>query len=673
MSPLPTIKAESLMQALRDGQELLDEPCSGRRTEQGVEFRVIEDDVDLDAISYPHKLAIRYASFKGRLNLREARFDGTVDLSSCVFERGITLEGARLGGNLILDDAKVYSMGNFSQVQVQGNLLARLIKVGKSSTGEGGDVQLKGAKVTGYVDFRGAYIQNDLNLQTAELGASFFCSPYEPAKKGDQVIWLHPKIGGKVWLRGAKVADQVVFAGANLEGDLDLQNAHIGHGLFCRPPSEREPQTIQHITIDGTAANRHTTVGGRTSLNGATVGYLVDFSSADLRQGLDLQSAALGGSFFCTVEEGHPRPRIGALRNWPGGKKVAVWLNGAKVAGPVHFLGADIQGDLHLDSADLGMNLFCKPQGTDPSSGKIHRTVIEGDAWLRGTKVAGQVELSGTQIKGKLILEAAEIGGELFCKSSEGYSTEIGQSVNLRAARIRAAEIEWSCLPKELDLSTAQFTKLELQGTPPPRITIDAEGLHFQQLRLRDTKYILSILKSTCPFRKGTYQYLENWLRNGGEDELARDVYQEMRRRERKEGHMSRLARLGDAFLDWSVGYGFATYRLFYYFVPAVLLCCLLFASPKGMKRSVEPRASASTAAAPTAWDVFWLSVQTNLAVVPLGAAKDWTPSEEVVTLGNYSFFHMRYIDCATVFSLASYVTVPLFIAGLSGLLKKEK
>jgi hypothetical protein len=57
------------------------------------------------------------------------------------------------------------------------------------------------------------------------------------------------------------------------------------------------------------------------------------------------------------------------------------------------------------------------------------------------------------------------------------------------------------------------------------------------------------------------YEQLEKVLRSSGDERGARAIYIEKRRSVRKTGTLGAAARAWDWFLDWSIGYGYQTWR----------------------------------------------------------------------------------------------------------------
>ena len=292
---------------------------------------------------------------------------------------------------------------------------------------------------------------------------------------------------------------------------------------------------------------------------------------------------------------------------------------------------------------------------------------------MSGTKVAGQVSFSGAVIRGDLNLQNTEIGGVLFCTPQDDkhdLCTEVRGNVNLSQCRISSAQLDGRiCANGRVSLALAQVGKLDFHACLPAKV--DTEGLRFQQLTLPNDDY-LGLLEATEPFQKSTYVFVENWLRNRGEDKMADRVYLAMRRRDRQKG-MRFFARLGDWFLGITIGYGIKSYRLFFfYFLPVLVATYLLFRDPQ----AVEPnRGVVGAPAAEETWsagDAFWMALQINLPLVEVIATEKWLPSSRPVALFGRTL-PLRYSDYASTFSLLSWIAVPLFLAGISGLVKRKQ
>jgi hypothetical protein len=62
------------------------------------------------------------------------------------------------------------------------------------------------------------------------------------------------------------------------------------------------------------------------------------------------------------------------------------------------------------------------------------------------------------------------------------------------------------------------------------------------------------------------------------------------------------------------------------------------------------------------------VAVRINVPVVNLGVKTDWSPSSERIP-----WLGISYETYAGFVTLTSWITVPLFLAALSGILKREK
>ena len=213
---LRTISAEEFAKSIRDHQIQDFSRC------------LIEGDVDLNAIDYPHKLVIEDSLFRGRFDVGGAHFAKSVDLSRCTFEQGVDFSGTRVDGHLVLHSAVIQAgavegaSAKFELVRIDGNLVVSRMQ---SDLG----LDLRNIKITGDVGLSGARVKGDLFLQAPRSGSGLFCRP-----EGGQPT----EIGGKAWLVGAKVTGAVAFSGAQVTGDLYLRAPRLGRPVL---PAQGRP------------------------------------------------------------------------------------------------------------------------------------------------------------------------------------------------------------------------------------------------------------------------------------------------------------------------------------------------------------------------------------------------------------------------------------------------
>jgi hypothetical protein len=180
------------------------------------------------------------------------------------------------------------------------------------------------------------------------------------------------------------------------------------------------------------------------------------------------------------------------------------------------------------------------------------------------------------------------------------------------------------------------------------------------------------LLRRTHPFKRSTYLAVEAWLRNKGLDEPARRVYQQMSERDLVTGRSSRLGRwLKWLFLGVAIGYGARPQRLIGVFVLAFALSCWVFAQPGSLvSYSERPAASPDPwpAEARTPWVTFGVALRCHFPMLLFLGEPNYVPSPNPIPrLG------IRYDSYALLISAVSWVMVPLFLAGLTGIVRQRE
>lgn len=175
--------------------------------------------------------------------------------------------------------------------------------------------------------------------------------------------------------------------------------------------------------------------------------------------------------------------------------------------------------------------------------------------------------LSGLVAPEEINLHDARIDGDLHAQSTDDHSTKFGRVTadNLKVTGtldftgveiactddkpcldLSFAEVQGDChLPggngsvRALNLYHAKLGEVEFAGGGLPAVT--ADGMTFRRLTVPRPDGIppgdeyVHFLEHTRPFQKGTYEVVENYLRERGEDETADRVFREMRRRDRRQ------------------------------------------------------------------------------------------------------------------------------------------
>jgi hypothetical protein len=227
---------------------------------------VIAGTLDLESCRIPRDLRLAGCRFTAPLVLRSAVIDtvlldgsdlpglvatrldarGSIYLRSARLAGGIDLLGARIGGDLMLDNATILHQGDTafdgSHISMRGNLT------------------LRGTRVRGMVEISGAQVGGDLVLTGLDL----------EHHDGPALDARRVQVQGDVSLRTVRIAGEVNLIGARVASDLLLDG-----GSFSAPGAFA--LTLNLAVIDGAIFMRDgTRLDGALSLNGTQVGLIVD-------------------------------------------------------------------------------------------------------------------------------------------------------------------------------------------------------------------------------------------------------------------------------------------------------------------------------------------------------------------------------------------------------------
>ncbi len=647
---------------------------------------IVEGDVDLDGVEYPHRLVLTHTVFLGHVRMSEARFAHTVDLSGCEFRQNLNLFAARVDGQLKLPRARIYRgdrpplRHNFDQIEVKGRLNATHLHSEVS-------LSLRQACL-GEVSFDGIQVEGDVDFQIARVTGDVFCQSLEGARA---------EIQGCVRMAGLSVGGHVDLCGIRIDGNLDASNSGIGGDFLCQPIHGFRPMVLGEMSLFGVR------VGGQVGLRGLSVSR-----EEEPRAGLNLGSAEIREDLRCSTAGGYRTEIFGP-----------VTLAGARIGGVAHFGGARIgcaprvDGCVHylaLHGAEIGRGLrICPDGGFRPeilggvfgTSARIShvlvidRAVIGGDLDLQRTVVNGRMlcafddefyaarpDASGrdvpghVEVRGRLDLSGAQIqelilDGRLFEATDRPSSDLRWRREFFR--RMLSGHQEPQAEEPRLRLDRARLSKLSIRHRLPE--SLSADGMTFDDLDLLccegQCEYT-ELLRRTRPFKRSTYLAVEGWLNNKGLDEAARRVYLQMSDRDLVTGHSSFLSRwLKWLLLGVTIGYGVRPKRLIGLFLIAFVLSCWVFSQP-GSLVSYNERPAATPDPLPleaqNPWMTLGVALRCHFPMLLFLGEPNYVPSPRVIPgLG------LRYDAYALLISAVSWVLVPLFLAGLTGIVRKRQ
>jgi len=630
----------------RPADELVAALCAGRPIR--IEHAIVDGDIHLNAVVYAPKLVLHYTVFRGHFHLSEARFDHTVDLTGCDFQEGLNLFATRIDGQLKLPRATIRRgcrapvVHNFDQIEVRGRLNgARLqSEIGLSfRQAQLGEVSLDGVHVTG-----------DLDFQLAAVAGDFFCETLRETDAPERV-----EIQGRVRLSGARIGGQATFRGARITGGLLLVDAEIREDLRC-----------------GLQGNLRCEILGPVRMTGAKIGGMAYFGGARLGDEAALRTTT-------------PPPAIAACHN-------AVWMQAVEIDRGLHFAPegehlTEIYGNVFGVSAHVAHQL------------SFDRTHVHGDVDLQRAVVNGRLLFAFDEeyyrlipdalgrdchgrlrIDGRLLLNGVQaqelvLDGRLFdCDATVAareHPPTRRDERRLFFHRMLTGQLEPAEDDSRLKLDRSRLSKLQIEEKVPEGIS--ADGMSFDDLQLpRGSCEYSELPRRTRPFKKSPYLAVEAWLRNKGFDQEAKRVYMDMCDRDLNAGQSPRLGRwLRWLFLGVMIGYGTRPLRLLGLFFLSFALSVLLFSSPASLVSYSE-----KPAMQPDPWPVeaqhTWVTVgaalRCHFPMLFFMGEPNYVPSpNRIPWLGG-----LTYDGYALVISALSWIMVPLFLAGVTGVVRQK-
>ena len=594
----------------------------------GVHFiRCLFDD-ELNLFNVRMRSLLLESSVVLSINATGASFDGFLGIVGSQIQRSLFLGHARIDRSLALSGSRV--LGN-SGIAV----IADQMRVG-------GDVSLDEAlHCTGIVRMLGVRIGGSL-----KCAGGVFENPDGVALAADAAV-----VGAGAFL--GKVTDSTDrFLAA---GTVRLVGARIGGQLNC-------------------TGGRFFTPGGEAlSLDGAEVGVGV-FLNRPLDGGesfhavgaVRLLSACVNGQLACSGGR-FENPDSDALAadglEVRGGAHLDA---GFHAVGAVSLLGARISGDL---SCSRGR--FDNPGGT--ALGADNAEI--GQSMLLN-KLPSETE--GFHATGVVQLLGSRIGGQLNC-SGGTFENPGGVALGLQEARAGSL---WICdtsfgVPGLVDLVGAKTSflvdDLAILAGPDPLIRLD--GFEYERISPSSPQDVSARLKwiDRQPlYNPQPYDQLAAVFRRSGQDHEVRDVLVAKRRKRRwhlkSQEHHGLLGTLKawvnwlwDAFLDWSVLYGWHPWRPLVlgsaFFLISVVLVSI--AEATGYVRNLTEAALPYTSFIHTL-DIF-------LPIVDLGVESNW-----MIDASNSDAFAWLITWLLWALKLVGWGTVTLALAALTGIVKRD-
>src|SRR5450631_228378 len=413
----------------------------------------------------------REATPLGGVSIEGARIVGNVDLSDASLSRAILISGSRIDGRIDLTRARTDSLIELDDSLMSGAFLADSLHSGSDLILHNGTVfknavGLGGARIAGQLVLTGASFDEVLNAAALEVGGNLLMGSLPQNKTSF-------KKG--MFLGGARIAGSVSMDGASFDGPLDAGIVQVGGSLSMTSNALNKTSLKKDVDLTGAKVAGQVLMTG-TSFDGALEAAFLQVSGV-----LGMGSRAQNIASFKGVN-----------------------LNYAKITGPVVMTGARFDGALNASSIEVGGDLSMQ-------SDADNRTTFN-DVNLTGAKIKGKLDMSGADFEGALHGETLHVDGNLLMQSdhwrdSSFKTVDIGGATVAGNVSMIGASFDGPLIAGllkvggDLDMGSLTTERLKdfahLVGSPPD---YKASKVKFNQVLLMGSKVEGSIWMSNASF-----------------------------------------------------------------------------------------------------------------------------------------------------------------------------
>jgi hypothetical protein len=496
------------------------------------------------------------STFKGPLNLRNGNISGDLRCAGAHLEisdhgGALLADGLRVGGSVLLDRGFTAT----GAVRLVGaDIAGQLVCSGARLTGrdtEGNNaLHGDGMKVGGdvFLDLDGSAAGGQfmaaglVSLVAATIAGKLQCTGAQLTganEHGDALVADGIKVGRGVLFNAGFTASAgaVRLLGASITGHLDCRGARLTAASLSG-----YVLAADRIAVSGNVYLQagFTATGGAVQLPGANITGQLRCSGAHL--GVDQSGCALAAE----------RIKVGG----------DMYLDaGFTAAGAVRLSGAEITGQLRCGGAQLKKN---------------HEGVALA---CDGTQVGRDLFLDeGFTATGELVLKSARVGGSAMLGSAAPSIGAAGLQVVDSFRWLPAMPVEGTVSLE--GVSAAQFEdhwtqdnrasngywpvggKLQLDGFTYGRFSGEHQATVPERLGWIRSQYKQDEVTGRWDgFNPQPYEQLAAVYRNAGRDSDARLINIARRADLRRYGNLGRYRKFGNRLLDWTIRYGYQTWR----------------------------------------------------------------------------------------------------------------
>ncbi|KAB2347025.1 hypothetical protein [Actinomadura rudentiformis] len=342
-----------------------------------------------------------------RLVCSRLHLDGLLNLEGSEIEQGLWLDGARVGGPLLMNEMRL------------GPVLADKLTV------------------EGRLDARNLKVQGEFRAHNAHIGGSLHLGGAQMSNPGGIAMSLGGiTVEGGVWCwRGFEAEGTLRLVGATFTANLTLDGARLSQ------PGEGTALNLDRASIGHLIAHDLQVEAGQVSMRGTQVSGGVDMRGAVLAgDGPDEPVLAIDNATMAYLE----------LRNIRASGEVMIracrvenriWLSGAEVRNP--------EGNaVRLNRTEVGADVFCRD------------LTLEGTLRLSRSRIGGVLELEDVRLSGAastLIYGHALQAGEFKLIPAQ----PVRGTVFLNHAQIGVLHDDPVSWPTELVLTGTRYDALE--------------------------------------------------------------------------------------------------------------------------------------------------------------------------------------------------------------------
>ena len=363
--------------------------------------------------------------FSKQAIISESDIKGILFVVSSRFKNKLSINGSRIGNNLVMDTGDGMVRAEFKEVDLIGVTIGRNLSLLRSTVkGKldlngihvsrhlildygnfsdinllnatiGGKIAICDSTVNGLLDLTGIDINSDLLLFNSKL----YNVKITYGKIGGHIDSNDSYFKGRLQMESIQVKSDILMNN-NILNDVDMSNAIINGDLNMTSSKVNKDLILSGINIDKNLLIKSLNDGiaqlGDVNLTTARVGGSLFFNGAKIGGLLDLSGAMIENHLFMTDK----------------GEYSAVEFPSGKIGGFANLCGSTFTGTLNMELIQIGRDLFLN----DSSFKNIY---------LHLSKISGSLELKNATFSDKAILDSSDIKGKIDICNSEFTDLDI--------------------------------------------------------------------------------------------------------------------------------------------------------------------------------------------------------------------------------------------------------